>query len=165
MYIYVYTRMHVKEYYVKQSQVPVSWLFTSGPQSITVSASAWVLPIIGKDPDAGKDWRQKERQAAEDEMIRWHHRLDGPGFEQTPGGREGQGNLAAAVHEVAKSRTWLNNSSKSQMPEYFLYVVSSRRSKTSQVNLWWKNSEHCSLGRGLIGKRKFSGVMNYFVSW
>ena len=45
MYIYVYTRMHVKEYYVKQSQVPVSWLFTSGPQSITVSASAWVLPM------------------------------------------------------------------------------------------------------------------------
>ena len=40
MYTYVYTRMHVKEYYVKQSRMPVCWLFTSGGQSITVSASA-----------------------------------------------------------------------------------------------------------------------------
>ena len=50
--------------------------------------------LIGKDPDAGKDWRQKEKGAAEDEMVGWHHRLSGHEFEQTLGDSEGQGSLA-----------------------------------------------------------------------
>ena len=33
--------------------------------------------LIGKDPDAGKDWRQEEKGATEDEMVRWHHQLNG----------------------------------------------------------------------------------------
>ena len=37
--------------------------------------------LIGKDPDAGKDWRQEEKGMTEDEMIGWHHRLDGRKFE------------------------------------------------------------------------------------
>ena len=40
--------------------------------------------IIRKDPDDGKDWRQKEKGAAEDEMVRQHHRPNGNEFEQTP---------------------------------------------------------------------------------
>ena len=48
---------------------------------------------IGKDPDAGKDWRQN-KGAAEDEMIRWHHGLNGREFEQTPGDSKEQGSLA-----------------------------------------------------------------------
>ena len=50
--------------------------------------------LIGKDPDAGKDWRQKEKRAAEDEIVRWHHWLNGHDFEQTPEDNEGQGSLA-----------------------------------------------------------------------
>ena len=46
-----------------------------------------------KDPDAGKDWKQEEKGMTEDEMIGWHHRLNGREFEQTPGDGEGQGNL------------------------------------------------------------------------
>jgi len=45
--------------------------------------------LIGKDPDAGKDWRQKEKGATEDEMEREHHWLNGHEFEQTPGDSEG----------------------------------------------------------------------------
>jgi len=41
--------------------------------------------LIGKDLDAGKDWGQEEKRATEDEMVGWHHRLDGHEFEQTPG--------------------------------------------------------------------------------
>ena len=37
--------------------------------------------LIRKDPDAGKDWRQEERGMTEDELVRWHHWLDGHGFE------------------------------------------------------------------------------------
>ena len=40
--------------------------------------------LIGKDPDAGKDWRQ-EKGTTEDEMVEWHHRLNGREFEQAPG--------------------------------------------------------------------------------
>ena len=38
--------------------------------------------LIWKDPDAGKDWRQKEKGTTEDEMVGWHHQLDGHEFEQ-----------------------------------------------------------------------------------
>ena len=44
--------------------------------------------LIGKDPDAGKDRRQEEKGAAEDEMVVWHHRLNGHEFEQTLGDSE-----------------------------------------------------------------------------
>ena len=52
-------------------------------------AKSW---LIGKDLDAGKDWRQ-EKGKAEDEMIGWHHWLSRHEFEQTLGGGEGQGSL------------------------------------------------------------------------
>ena len=50
--------------------------------------------LTGKDPDAGKDCRQKEKGAAEDEMFKCPHRLNGHEFEQTPGVGGGQGGLA-----------------------------------------------------------------------
>ena len=50
--------------------------------------------LTGKDPDAGKDWGQEEKGVIEDEMVGWHHWLNGHEFEQTPGGGEGQGSLA-----------------------------------------------------------------------
>ena len=49
--------------------------------------------LSGKDPDAGKDWRQEE-ETTEDEMVGWHHQLDGHEFEHTLGDGEGQGGLA-----------------------------------------------------------------------
>ena len=48
--------------------------------------------LIGKDPDARKDCRQ-EKGTTEDEMVGWHHRLDGHEFEQAPGVGDGQGSL------------------------------------------------------------------------
>ena len=45
----------------------------------------------------------------EDEMGRWHHQLNGHGFEWTPGVGDGQGGLAAVVHGVTKSRTRLSD--------------------------------------------------------
>ena len=50
--------------------------------------------LIGKVPDGGKDWGQEEKVVAEDEMVGWHHQLDGHEFEQTLGDGEGRGNLA-----------------------------------------------------------------------
>ena len=50
--------------------------------------------LLGKDPDAGKDWKQKEKGMKEDEMVGWHTQLDGHEFEQAPGVGEVQGSLA-----------------------------------------------------------------------
>ena len=49
--------------------------------------------LIGKDPDDGKDWRQEEKGMTEDEMVGWHHRLNGREFEQGLGDGEGQRSL------------------------------------------------------------------------
>ena len=51
--------------------------------------------LIGKDPDAGKDWREEEKGTTEGEMVGWHHWLDGHEFEQAPGDGEGQGCLGS----------------------------------------------------------------------
>ena len=61
--------------------------------------------LIGKDPDAGKDWRQEEKGMAEDERVGWHHRLDGHESEQTRGDSEGQGSLASCRPWVAELGT------------------------------------------------------------
>ena len=45
--------------------------------------------LIGEDPDAGKDWRQKEKGATKDEMVGWSHQLNGHESEPTPGDSEG----------------------------------------------------------------------------
>jgi len=50
--------------------------------------------LIGKDSNAGKDWRQEKKRTTEDEMIGWHHQLNGYEFEQTLEHSEGQGSLA-----------------------------------------------------------------------
>ena len=49
---------------------------------------------IWKDPDAGKDWRQEDKRSTEDEMVGWHHQLNGREFELTLGVGDGQGCLA-----------------------------------------------------------------------
>ena len=64
-------------------------------------------------PDAGADWGQKEKRAAEDEVVGWHHQLSGHESEQAPGDGEGQEAWHAAVHGVAESDTteWLHANS------------------------------------------------------
>ena len=86
----------------------MSQLFASGGQGIGASAASMVIyPCKSRreiltsclfhdsfqDPDARKDWGQEENVAAEDEMVGWHHQLDGHEFEQTPGDSERQESL------------------------------------------------------------------------
>ena len=54
-------------------------------------AKSW---LIGKDPDAGRDWGQEEKGTTEDEMVGWHRRLNGHGSGWTPGVGDGQEGLA-----------------------------------------------------------------------
>ena len=72
-----------------------SWIFIGRTDEASVlwppDAKNW---LIGKDPHAGKDWRQEEKGMTEDEMVGWHHQLNGHEFEWTPRVGDVQGSLA-----------------------------------------------------------------------
>ena len=61
-----------------------SWMFIGGTDAEAEAPIFWPpdakSSLIGKDPEAGKDWRQEEKME-EDEMVGWHHRLNGDEFE------------------------------------------------------------------------------------
>ena len=66
---------------------------------------------LEKDPDAGKDWRQEEKGMIRDEIVGWHHQLNGHEFEQAPSVGERQGSLACCSlwgHKESDMTEWLN---------------------------------------------------------
>ena len=72
-----------------------SWIFigrTEAEAPILLPPDA-KTQLIGKDPDAGKDWKQEEKGMTEDKMVRLFHWLNGREFEQAPGVGKGQGSL------------------------------------------------------------------------
>ena len=73
-----------------QSQLFIGRTDAEAPILWPPFAKKWV---IGKDPDTGKDWRQKEKGTTEDEMVGWHHWLNEHEFEQTLEDGEGQASL------------------------------------------------------------------------
>ena len=79
-----------------EAEAPILWPF---------DAKNW---LIGKDFDAGKDWRQEEKGTTEDKMVGWHHWLDWHEFEQALGVGDGQGSLACCS-PWGRKETWLSN--------------------------------------------------------
>ena len=82
-----------------EAEAPIHW-----PPDV----KSW---LVGKDPDAGKDWRQEEKGMTEDRMVEWHHRLNGHGFEQALGAGDGQGSLVCYSPWGCKesdTTEWLN---------------------------------------------------------
>ena len=75
-----------------------SWIFIGKTDAEAEAPVLWPpdgkSQLIGKDPDAGKDWRQEEKGMTEDGMVGWHHQLDGHELEQALGVDDGQGSLA-----------------------------------------------------------------------
>ena len=73
------------------------WIFIGKAGAEAEAPIPWPLgmktQLTGKDPDAGKDWRQEEKGMTEDETVGWHYRFNGLEFEQTQGDGEGQGSL------------------------------------------------------------------------
>ena len=73
------------------------WIFIGGTETEVEAPVCWP-PVVNswftkKDLDAGKEWRQKEKRAIEDEMVGWHHWYNGHGLGQTPGNGGGQEKL------------------------------------------------------------------------
>ena len=74
-----------------------SWMFIGRTDVEAEAPILWPPDVknwlIRKDPDVGKDWRQEEKRTAEDDMVGWHHQLNGHEFEQAPGVGDRQGSL------------------------------------------------------------------------
>ena len=82
-----------------EAETPILW---------PPDAKSW---LIGKDPDAGKDWRQEEKEMTEDEMVGWHYWLNEHEFEQALGVGDGQESLMCCSPEGCKgsdTTKWLN---------------------------------------------------------
>ena len=75
-----------------------SWVFTGRIDVEAETPIVWPpdekIWLIWKDPDAEKDWLREEKGTTEDEMVGWHHQLNGHEFGSTPGVGDGQGGLA-----------------------------------------------------------------------
>ena len=92
-----------------------SWIFTGRTDAEAETPILWPPDaknwLLGKDPAAGQDWRQEEKEMTEDEMVGWHHQLNGHGVEQAPGAGDGQGGLVCCSplgHKESDTTEWLN---------------------------------------------------------
>ena len=92
-----------------------SWIFIGRTDAEAETPILWLPDVknwlVGKDSDAGKDWRQEEKGTTEDEMAGWHHGFDGHEFEWTPGIGDGQGSLMCCSpwgHKELDVTEWLN---------------------------------------------------------
>ena len=90
------------------------WIFIGRTDAEAVTPILWPPDVknwlIVKDPDAGRDWRREEKGTTEDEMVEWHHRLNGLEFEQAPEVGDVQGSLACCSpwgHKESDMTEWL----------------------------------------------------------
>ena len=90
-----------------------SWVFIGRTDVEAESLILWPPDVkswlIWKDPEAGKDWGLEEKETTEDEMVGWHHWLDGVSLSELRELVMDREAWCAAIHGVAKSRTWLSN--------------------------------------------------------
>ena len=119
-----------------------SWVFIGKSDVETETPIIWPLNenswLIGKDPNAGKDWRRKDWRwkngMTEDEVVRWHHQLNGHEFEYTPGVGDGQGGMMCCSPwgckelDTTEQLNWLTDMGKKNdlfFMYFFLQAVSS----------------------------------------
>ena len=116
-------RKEIKPVNPKENQ---SWIFIGRTDAETESPVLWPPDVknwlIEKDPDAGKDWSQEEKGTTEEEMVGWHHRLEGRKFEQALGVDDEQGSLACCIPRGHKELD------------------------TTELN-WFKKNDHCNVRR------------------
>ena len=124
------------------------WIFTGKTDAKAEAPVFWSSDahrwLIGKVPDAGKDWGHKENRVSEDEMAGRHHRCNGRELQQTPGGSEGQGGLTCCSpwgRKESDTAGQLNNVEDSTVAKHLcIHYISSERwmgwRLPSQLNRW-----------------------------
>ena len=95
--------------------------------------------LIGKDPDAGKDWGQEEKGTTEDETVKWHHWLDGQDFGWTPEVGDGQGGLACCdswghkESDTAEQLNWITSMQKYLLQKNFILILLKVNNKQKSI--------------------------------
>ena len=108
------------------------WIFIGGTDAEAETPILWPPDVksklIGKDPDAGKDWGQKDKGATEDEMVGWHHWVNVHEFEHTPEENEGQVKLVCRSPWSCKglNTEWLNSNHHNPFIVYSFLRLSKR---------------------------------------
>ena len=133
-----------------EAETPILW---------PPDAKSW---LIVKDPDDGKDWGE-EKGTTEDEMVRWHHRLDGHGFGWTPGVGDGQGGLACCSSwgreesDMTERLNWTELNFVQIFPPlkyfYFCYNVIRKieiKSNSKSPPLFWIINSICNIHWGSL---------------
>ena len=118
-----------------------SWVFIGRTDAESEAPILWSSDakssLIGKDPDAGKDWGQGEKGETEDEMVGWHHWHE---FDQTLTDSEGRGNLACCSpwgHKEPDMTEQLNNNeTKDLHPQNHAILMTEIKEDTNR----WKNT-------------------------
>ena len=118
------------------------WIFIGRTDAETEAPKLWLSDVksqlTGKDPDARKDWGQEEKGATEDEMVGWHHWLNGHNSEQTLGYSEGQGSLVCCspwdCTELDTTEQMNNDDDNNWSPEAIT-------GHSKETNAPWKGTE------------------------
>ena len=116
-----------------------SWMFIGRTDAEAETPILWPPDekswLSWKDPDAGKDWRQEEKEMTEDEMVGWHHWLSGHEFEQIPGDSEEQRSLGCC-----SSWGQLNNNNNWQKIWIYEYEASQYDFKSLIISSYFKSN-------------------------
>ena len=117
-----------------------SWIFIGRTDAETATPILWPADVknwlIGKDPDAGKDWRREEKGTTEDTMVGWHHQLDGHEFGQAPGVGDGQGGLVCCSPWGCKGSDTLSDWTELLACLLALNTVLATPSVKHDINTW-----------------------------
>ena len=114
-----------------EAETPILW---------PPDAKSW---LIGKDLDAGKDWGQEEKGTTEDEMVGWHHWLNGHEFGWTPGIGDGQGALVCCSSwdhkelDMTEQLNWTELKKREETPTFNM-SYQSRRNPWTGIHLDWE---------------------------
>ena len=132
----------IKPVHPKENQ---SWILIGRTDAEAETPILWPPNVknwlIGKDPDAGKDWRQEEKGTTEDEMVEWHHPLDGHEFDQARRVGNGQGSLVCYSpwgHKESDTTEQLNWTEAGQ-GDCDIFLTCFRFSRLS----WWPSLLQC----------------------
>ena len=122
-----------------------SWIFIGRTDAKAEAPIIWPPDVknwlTGKDPDAEKDLRQEVNGMTEDEMVGWHHQLDGHEFEQAPGAGDGQGKPGVLQSMRSQSWTWLRDWTEAQhriSTQYYVYSPINFPDK----RIYWRKFSH-----------------------
>ena len=128
----------------------LSWIFIGRTDAEAEAPILWPPDmknwLIGKDPDAGKEWRQEEKRMTEDETVGCHHQLDGHEFEQALGVGDGPRSLACYIQSMGSQRVGYDWTTELTDTSMLLYIITLQKNIEFQLFWWssgWESAFQC----------------------